>query len=310
MSNANIEEPKDSSRAFTRRWSPDDLEEAVCPLCGPEPGVRERFDFNPFKVVTCNRCTLNFLSPRLTEASMLRLYRDQNYFKSAVPKQGYGEALDVRELWHKSFARRLRQIQKYRPVGRVLDAGCGPGFFMEAAAHMGYDVWGIEPSEYMLGVAREKFGARVRHGALETAEFEPHSFDVIVAFDAFEHAYDPLGFLDAARDLLKTRGVLAITTPDPTSLLARVFGRRWVSFKTPEHVFYWSPRTIARVLEDRFLILEISSAGQYATLSFLARRLFGLKRNVSGPVRLALDALTRFSVYTPNGSLTVMAMKV
>jgi hypothetical protein len=31
---------------------------------------------------------------------------------------------------------------------------------------------------------------------------------------------------------------------------------------------------------------------------------------VSGPVKLMLDALTRFSVYTHNGSLTVIAMKI
>ena len=282
----------------------------MCPLCGPAPGVRVRFDFRPFRVVACNNCSLNFLSPRLTEASMLNLYQDQNYFKSAVPGQGYGEYLDVRQNWHKSFARRLRQIQQYRPVGRVLDVGCGPGFFLGAAANMGYDVWGLDPSAYIVGVAQEKFGARVRQGTIHTVGFELHSFDVIVAFDTFEHIYDPTRFLDAARELLKPRGVLAITTPDPTSVLARVFGRRWVSFKIPEHIFYWSRSTLARAMEDRFAILEMTGAGQYATLSFLARRLFGLGTTVSGPIKLVLDALNRFSVYTNNGSLTVIAMKI
>ncbi len=290
-------------------WTVQDLETPVCPLCGPQVGVRMRFDFRPFRVVACNNCTLNFLSPRLNEPSMLKLYQGQNYFKSAVPGQGYDEYLDARQYWHKSFARRLRQIQKYRPVGRVLDVGCGPGFFMEAAANQGYDVWGLDPSAYIVGVAQEKFGARVRHGTIETADFEPQSFDGIVAFDTFEHIYDPLRFLDTARGLLKTRGVLAITTPDPTSVLARVFGRRWVSFKIPEHIFYWSRPTMRRAMAGRFEILEMTSAGQYATLSFLARRLFGLGPAVSGPVKLALDALNRFSVYTNNGSLTVIAMK-
>jgi SAM-dependent methyltransferase len=291
-------------------WTVNDLETPVCPLCGSEPGVRVRFDFNPFRVVACNHCSLNFLSPRLTEPSMLKLYQEQNYFKSAVPGQGYDEYLDAHQNWHKSFARRLRQIQKYRPVGRVLDVGCGPGFVMEAAANQGYDVWGLDPSAYIVGVARERFGARVRQGTIDTADFEPQSFDVIVAFDTFEHIYDPIKFLGAARELLKPRGVLAITTPDPTSLLARVFGRRWVSFKIPEHIFYWSRPTMRRAMEDRFAILEMTSAGQYATLSFLARRLFGLGHSVSGPIKLALDALNRFSVYTNNGSLTVIAMKI
>jgi SAM-dependent methyltransferase len=261
-------------------------------------------------VAACQKCSLNFLSPRLTETSLMKLYQGQNYFKSAVPGQGYDEYLDARELWHQSFARRLRQIKKYRPVGRLLDVGCGPGFLLEAAAQTGYDVWGVDPSAYIVSVAQEKFGARVRHGTIETVDLEPASFDVVVAFDTFEHVYDPLKFLDRARALLKPRGVLAITTPDPTSVLARVFGRRWVSFKIPEHVFYWSRRTMARAMDDRFSILEMTGAGQYATLSFLARRLFGLGLTVSGPVKLMLDALTRFSVYTHNGSLTALAMKI
>jgi SAM-dependent methyltransferase len=310
MSSSHVSRARSAPEAAPFRWSEGDLEPVVCPLCGPGPGARLRFHFAPFRVAACNHCGLNFLSPRLNERAMLRLYQDQNYFRSAVPGQGYDEYLDVRENWLKSFARRLRQIQKYRPVGRVLDVGCGPGFFMEAAAHMGYDVWGVDPSDYIVRVARERFGARVQHGTIHTADFEPQSFDVVVAFDTFEHVYDPLKFLDQARTLLKPRGVLAITTPDPTSVLARVFRRRWVSFKIPEHIFYWSREPMKRALADRFSILEMTSAGQYATLSFLARRLFGLGASVSGPVKLLLDALTRFSVYTNNGSLTVIAMKL
>jgi SAM-dependent methyltransferase len=282
----------------------------VCPLCGPEPGTHVRFDFSPFRVVACNRCTLNFLSPRLTLTRMLKLYQEENYFKSAVPGQGYAEYLDARQNWLKSYARRLRQIQKYRPMGRMLQVGCGPGFGMEAAALAGYDVWGIDPSPFVVSVARGKFGARVQPGTIHTVDFEKSSFDVIVAFDAFEHDYDPLTFLDTACALLKPRGVLGITTPDPTSVLARVLRRRWVSFKIPEHIFYWSRRPMERALEGRFLTLEMTGAGQYATLSFLARRLFQLGPTVSGPVKLMLDALTRVSLYTRNGSLTVIAMKI
>src|SRR5574341_2284906 len=154
------------------RWSEQDLERSVCPLCGPEPGTRVRFNFDPFQVVACNCCSLNFLSPRLTQARMLKLYQEQNYFKLVVPGQGYDEYLDARENWLKSYALRLHQIQKYRPVGRMLQVGCGPGFCMEAAALAGYDVWGLDPSPFVVSVAQEKFGARVRPGTIHTVDFE------------------------------------------------------------------------------------------------------------------------------------------
>lgn len=290
-------------------WAGYDLETVVCPLCGPKPGVDVRFYFSPFRVVVCRKCTLMFLSPRLTEPSILKLYQGEEYFQSTVSGQGYDEYLDVVGNWHKTFSYRLGAIQKYKPEGRVLDVGCGPGFFMEVAAKLGYDVWGLDPSSYIVRVAREKFDSHVCKGTLENADFEEKNFDVITAFDTFEHIYGPLEFLDVARELLAPKGILVITTPNCRSLLARVSGRRWVSFKIPEHVLYWSPQNIREVMKGRFEILEISNAGQYTTLSFLARRLFGLGAGLRGLSKALLDALSRISIYADNGSMTVIAAR-
>ena len=103
--------------------------------------------------------------------------------------------------------------------------------------------------------------------------------------------------------------ILALTTPDPTSLLARLSGRSWVSFKIPEHVYYWSPATIRRVLTPAFEVRELTSAGQYATAGFLLRRLLRLGPRPPAVLSGPLAALNRVSLYTNNGSLTVIAAK-
>lgn len=251
-----------------------------------------------------------FLSPRLTEPSILKMYQDESYYHSSVLGQGYDEYMEVGKNWLKTFNRRLRAIHEFKPEGRVLDVGCGPGFFMEVAEQKGYDVWGLDPSTYIVCLAQEKFGSRIREGTIETAGFEKQSFDIIVAFDTFEHIYEPLKFLDVTRELLAPQGILVITTPNAKSLLGRVSGRRWVSFKIPEHVFYWSPSTIAKAMRGRFEIRRIMNAGQYATLSFLARRLFGLEAEVTGFMKTLLAILSKVSVYSNNGSLTVIAEKI
>ena len=288
-------------------WPLAALQHAECPLCGPAPGVEVRFDFPPFQVVACRGCRLSFLSPRLSEDEMLKLYQSEAYFSSGVPGQGYDEYLGVRANWHRTFRGRLQRIQRYRPTGRVLDVGCGPGYFMEVAAGLGYDVWGVDASAYAITLAQGSLAGRVRQATLETAGFEPESFDVITAFDTFEHIYDPLRFLDTARGLLKPRGLLAMTTPNARSWLARLSGRRWVSFKIPEHVFYWSPGPLARALAGRYAIQEVTSAGQVATLGFVARRLLGWGPNTRGPAAALLARLNRLAVYVNNGSLTVLA---
>ena len=285
------------------------LEAASCPMCGSAPAPTIRYDFDPYRVVDCPNCGLTFLSPRLTESAILKLYADQEYYVSEVAGQGYDEYLEVRPNWVKTFSRRLEQISKYQKPGRALDIGCGPGFFLEAAQAKGYDAYGLDPSDYIVKVAREKFGDRIQHGVIETANYPAEAFDLVVAFDTFEHIYRPLEWLNATRRVLKTGGLLAITTPDPSSALAKVSGKKWVSFKLPEHVFYWSPQTIRRALTDGWEILEINRAGQYATLGFLFRRLFRISAP-GGFVKALINFLNRFSIYSDNGSMTVIARKV
>jgi SAM-dependent methyltransferase len=289
--------------------APADLERPDCPLCGPGVPQRRRYSFSSYAVAECCGCGLWLLSPRLREERALELYQGAAYYDSSEAGRGYDEYLEVRDNWIRTFDDRLRALAKHQPHGRVLDVGCGPGFFLEAASARGYEAFGVDPSAYAVELARRRFGERVQVGVLETASFVPGTFDVVTAFDAFEHVYDPNRFLAAAQRLLRPGGVLVITTPDRTSLLSRVSGRRWVSFKIPEHVFYWSPATIRRALAPSFDVLEITSAGQYATLGFLLRRLLRLGARTPALLRPLVQALNNITVYSNNGSLTVIARR-
>ncbi|MBC7878732.1 MAG: class I SAM-dependent methyltransferase [Anaerolineales bacterium] len=294
---------------MTTNASPLDLEPATCPICGPSPSAVLRYSFDPYKVVACSSCGLNYLSPRLTQDAILKLYKDEAYYNSNISGQGYDEYLEISENWEKTFTRRLKQIAPYKSSGRALDIGCGPGYFLTAAQKMGFDVYGLDPSDYIVEIAKKSWGERVQLGLIESANYEPESFDLIVAFDTFEHIYDPNKFLQAIHSFLKPGGVLAITTPDPTSTLSKISGKNWVSYKLPEHVFYWSPETIRRILEKDFDVLEIRSAGQYATLGFLFRRVFRLSGNPGKLISTIINFLNRFSIYSDNGSLTAIARK-
>ncbi len=285
------------------------LETATCPICGPSALADVRYDFNPYKVVVCSSCGLNYLSPRLTEDAILKLYKDEAYYNSNISGQGYDEYLDIGHNWEKTFSLRLKQIAPYKSSGRVLDIGCGPGYFLTAAKKMGFDVYGLDPSDYIVEQARTTWGDRIQLGTIETTNYEPECFDLIVAFDTFEHIYDPKKFISMVHHLLKPGGIFVITTPDPTSTLAKISGKNWVSFKIPEHVFYWSPHTIRRLLKEQYDVLEVRTAGQYATLGFLFRRLFRLPNNPGKFLSSVIDVINRFSIYTNNGSLTAIAQK-
>ncbi|MEN9563418.1 MAG: hypothetical protein RIR73_1662 [Chloroflexota bacterium] len=294
---------------MTNTASPASLETATCPICGPSAQAVLRYNFDPYNVVACSTCGLNYLSPRLTQEAILKLYKDEAYYNSNISGQGYDEYMEISDNWVKTFTRRLKQVAPYKSSGKALDIGCGPGYFLTAAQKLGFDVYGLDPSDYIVAQAQKTWGDKVQLGLIESANYAPESFDLVVAFDTFEHIYEPKKFLSAIHKVLKPGGVLAITTPDPTSTLSKISGKNWVSYKLPEHVFYWSPETIRKVLSDEYEVLEVRTAGQYATLGFLFRRVFRLSNNPGAFLNGVIKFLNNFSIYADNGSLTAIARK-
>jgi hypothetical protein len=63
-----------------------------------------------------------------------------------------------------------------------------------------------------------------------------------------EHVYEPVRFLRRARDFLTREGAIVVAVPDMGALWRKAMGRRWPSFKFPEHVAYYDSRTLAGLL--------------------------------------------------------------
>jgi ubiquinone/menaquinone biosynthesis C-methylase UbiE len=74
------------------------------------------------------------------------------------------------------------------PRGRALDAACGTGRHAATLARLGHDVVGVDATEAMLKIAREKVpGADFRVGALEALPVDDGSIDVLTCSLALTH---------------------------------------------------------------------------------------------------------------------------
>lgn len=134
------------------------------------------------------------------------------------------------------------------PPGRLLDIGCWTGSFVAAAADLGWDAEGIEPSAWACERARAR-GLSVRRAALGPGDGLPAgAYRAVVACDVLEHLHDPGAAIARARDLLEPDGALFVTVPDAGSPLARILGRRWWSV-LPMHLQYFTRSTATRLLE-------------------------------------------------------------
>jgi len=157
----------------------------------------------------------------------------------------------------------------------VLDIGCGYGYFVRQALAAGFDAYGVDLSTDGIREAEKHAPGRCFRGTLDDVEeLAGRRFDVIFASHLIEHILKPQDFIETLIPHLNEGGIVMFVTPNISSWLARVSGRRWVSFKIPEHVAYYTPATISHLLESAGLeVVAIDPAYQYYRLPFLMSKI-------------------------------------
>lgn len=157
---------------------------------------------------------------------------------------GYDGEAYLSPLTVASYQRLLDELEKYRNTGRILDLGCGRGWFLAEAKKRNWQVFGTEYSETALEVCRANgISVGKSPGAMELAD---GSFDVITSFEVLEHVTDPVLQLRTAQQLLRTGGLFYCTTPNFNSLLRYYLGARYDVITYPEHLSYFTRSTLNR----------------------------------------------------------------
>jgi 2-polyprenyl-3-methyl-5-hydroxy-6-metoxy-1,4-benzoquinol methylase len=286
-----------------------------CQLCGSARRTT-KFAEPPFEVVTCADCGLVYVTPRLSTRALLAIY-DEGYWKSQNPKvRGYADYAKEAALYLKTFALRMALVDRWtKPAARVLDVGCAAGYFLRVMQERGHDVHGVELSAAIAKEAVLTLGAgRIHTGTLDEAvrakDYAAHSFDLVTLWDVIEHLPDPQAVLRACRELIAPGGRLLLETQNVASRWARWLGRRWHHYKHHEHLFHFTPDTIARLLGDcgfRTLAVGADYAGKYVSFAFLAERAGKLGR-IPGLLASPLGLLRSCNLYVnPRDEIIVVA---
>lgn len=145
------------------------------------------------------------------------------------------------------YDRRRQQLIAGEVLGpRVLDIGYAqlPNPNLAGHAVTGLDL--IAPDTIPSGYA-----AVVQGDATSvTSLFAKGAFDSIVFGEVIEHLERPYDFLRSLRHVLRPRGQIVFSTPNPGSFPVALFellqSRRF--FYTEDHTFYFLPRWVSRML--------------------------------------------------------------
>jgi 2-polyprenyl-3-methyl-5-hydroxy-6-metoxy-1,4-benzoquinol methylase len=223
-----------------------ELETVACPSCQSQ-APRAVYEFSPYRVVRCQSCGLHFLSPRLTEAAMMRHYAGDSYFSNG--EIGYSSYAKEEQATRVTFRRLMKILQRRGHTGgSLLEIGCAHGYLLDEAKPFFTTRVGIDFSPEAVEQAR-KTTDRVYQGGIEKIP-AGETFDCICLISVIEHVYSPITFLSALRSHLKPGGTMFVATPDLGSFWRTFKGRNWWGFSViPEHVLFLEKKSLSNLMQ-------------------------------------------------------------
>jgi len=246
---------------------------SYCLVCGSNKLKRRRVPghwigedvFGPYKtqlgLCQCLTCSFVFVNPRPNEALLNAFYSGSNY-----RPHRHIQSESVQEGNARFVLSVLAEHEDCCRGKRLLDWGCGGGFFLKSAASFGWDATGYDVSAEALESCRKERLMVVGN----VDELPENSFDVITLVHVLEHIANPGPLLVSLKRLLAPNGRLFVEVPNSKSLRATLahpllircanFDERFRSF--PIHLSYFSRATLVKLLRKcEFQVETLSTCG-------------------------------------------------
>jgi SAM-dependent methyltransferase len=242
-----------------------------CAVCGAE-SPRRKHRKRDVEILECRACGLAFWNPA-PDFCVEEVY-DAAYFADAKAGHGYDDYRDLEPVLRRNFSRRLARIPRPRAGARLLDIGAAFGFAVAEAQAAGWAAMGLEISAVAAAQASRTAAGRVVVANALSTPFASQRFDAVTLWDVLEHLPDPHAAMAEAARLLRSGGRLVLTTGDVGSLAARLSGPRWHLYTIPEHLFFFSRRSLRLLLEAHGFRIESERAeSSVYTLGYVVERL-------------------------------------
>lgn len=250
------------------------VENVTCCLCHRSK-TKKILTVEGLNIVKCLGCGLMYVNPRYTSQHLKMIY-NQEYFRG-IGERHFNEAWRAKVF--RPIVNEMISITGLRS-GKILDVGTATGYFLKQCQKRGFDVAGVEPSSKASRFAREQLKLPVKTGTLLTTHWEKSAFDIITMNDVIEHMPDPRQNLELTYRSLKPGGWLIISTPNIDSLGFKVFKEGFVFIAPQVHLWYFSPKTLVKLLELNGFSVKKIIYPYFNTPFFNLRELINLGINI------------------------------
>jgi len=206
-----------------------------------------------YKIIDCNFCKFIHIYPIPADNILSTLYIN-DYYKKTKPQYIKKNEAEI-EYWNILFDEKLDTIEQYLQsrTKRILDIGCGPGFFLRRAKRKGWQVLGIEPSNLAATYAQRQ-GIPVITDFFQNINLKNlGKFDAIHMFDVLEHTSNPIEILQNCYSLLKKGGIIVVEVPNDFNILQKtaqiVLGKGEYWLAPPQHINYFNFSSLTKLLQ-------------------------------------------------------------
>jgi len=211
-----------------------------------------------FKIIDCIKCKYIHAIPFIKKLDLKKFYQKKFYNQNR--KKGYFKNQKKDEIWwNKIFEERLLRFNKIlKKKGKILDVGCGPGFFLKFAKDKGWKIYGIDPSINAVNFGKKKLGIKIEHGEFDLLK-KFKNIDVIYSHGVLEHLEDPTNFINLAKKSLSKNGIIFTSVANDfnqiQSLALKQTKKPWWIIP-PEHYNYFNISSIKNLMKKKFKIIN------------------------------------------------------
>lgn len=137
----------------------------------------------------------------------------------------------------------------------LLDIGAGAGNLCPMARRLGFSYSGVEIVEEARRKALSAHGVSLWPSLGDCPA--DYRCDLVFMSEVIEHVPKPVDLLRGVGTLLRSGGLLYLTTPNANGLRARVEGCGWHSYGAPAHLIYFTDQSLRLALATAgFTVIE------------------------------------------------------
>ena len=234
----------------------------ICNLCGHKKNFKIFLTWKKkYQLIECFKCgaiTPNishenekefidsvYNNPIYTKKAFIDIFKNYNYRKKVFGSERYNYCFQRLNLNKNS---------------KVLDLGCGFGYFLSYLKSKKINCKGIEPQENIAYFCRKELKIDVTSNKIQ--DEKDNEFSLITLFDVLEHLKNPIQYLRTIYKKLKVGGYCVMYTPNIRSLAYALMGSEQNTMLPFEHLCFYDQKSIKYLSQkSKFQIDKIQTYG-------------------------------------------------